>query len=105
MAREQFLLLIIGTCVINGLFSPHLLLALSISQAWYPAFLPRTPSLLFYMSSITVSTVTLILSGLPAALYERFTGQAESNSFSLGIWLVTAVSLTIPAFQNAMRMF
>ena len=105
MTREQLLLLVICACVINGLFSPQLILAVSISPAWYPPFLPRTPSLLFYMSSITVSTVTLILSGIPAALYERFSGQEESNKFSLGIWLIAAVLMALPAFENLLRLF
>lgn len=105
MTREQILLLIVGTCVISGLFSPLLLLVMSVSPAWYPAFLPRTPSLLFYMSSITVSTVTLILSGIPAAIYERFAQQKESNKFSLLIWLIAAVLISLPAFENALQLF
>ena len=48
----------------------------------------RQPGPIFYFSSLMVSTGTIILAGIPAALYERFRGLKEdSNVVSLWIWL------------------
>ena len=46
----------------------------------------------------TVSTATIILGGIPAALYERFIGAKEDSTVvSLWIWLAGTAILTIPA--------
>jgi hypothetical protein len=48
-----------------------------------------------------VSTATIILGGIPAALYERFAGTGEdSNDTSLWIWLAGTGLLTLPAAGN-----
>ena len=44
-------------------------------------------SLTLMFASLMVSTATVILGGIPAAIYERVTGASESNNVSLWIWL------------------
>ena len=47
------------------------------------------------------STGTIIVAGIPAALYERFTGVTEdSTDVSLWIWLAGTALLTLPAIGN-----
>jgi hypothetical protein len=48
-----------------------------------------------------VSTGTIILAGVPAAIYEHFAGAKEdSTEASLWIWLALTALLTLPAIGN-----
>jgi hypothetical protein len=52
-------------------------------------------------SSLVVSTATIILAGIPAALYEHFTSaRDDSTPVSLWIWLAGTGILTLPAIGN-----
>jgi hypothetical protein len=52
-------------------------------------------------SSLVVSTATIILGGIPAAIYERFVGaKDDSTTVSLWIWLAATGLLTLPAMGN-----
>ena len=45
-------------------------------------------SLFFYFAALMLSTATIILGGIPAAIYERFIGaKDDSTEASLWIWL------------------
>jgi len=94
------LVLVLGIAMLNGLFSPALLIVHLLRGIWYPWFLPASPGLLFFFSSLFVATFTLMLGGVPAALYERLSGQTSSTYASMGIWLAGVVILTIPAMAN-----
>jgi hypothetical protein len=48
-----------------------------------------------------VSTATIILGGIPAAIYEHVVGAKEdSTEASLWIWLAGTALLTLPAIGN-----
>lgn len=94
------LVLILGIAMLNGLFSPALILILALSALWYPWFLPASPSLLFFFSSLLVATFTLMIGGVPAAVFERLSGQKQPGFASMGIWLLGVLLLTAPAAVN-----
>ena len=51
-----------------------------------------------------LSTGTVILAGIPAAIYERHVGaKDDSTDTSLWIWLVGTAILAIPAAGNFLR--
>ncbi len=93
---------ILAFCVFNGMASILALrfVAALIAVTWPLEFLPREPSWLLYQSSIVVSTATLLLSGIPAALYERILKPAPDDATSLYIWLAAAGVLCLPALQS-----
>lgn len=98
MDRNHLFFALAMTCIANGVFSPFLIVVMSLWPAWYPsAILPVSTEVLFYLSSLIVSTATLLLSGIPAALFERMRGQQDSTPASVGIWLAGAAVLTLPA--------
>ena len=88
--------------MINGLFNSTLLLfALIHMQILAPALLFGSVPLTLMFASLMVSTATIILGGIPAAIYERFAGIKEDSSVvSLWIWLAGTAILTIPAIGN-----
>ncbi|MSP88015.1 MAG: hypothetical protein EXQ92_04260 [Alphaproteobacteria bacterium] len=88
--------------MINGLFNQlWLLFALLHVQILSPALLFGSAGLTLMFSSLMVSTATIILGGIPAALYERFVGaKDDSTDTSLWIWLAGTGLLTLPAAGN-----
>ncbi|MDI1344426.1 MAG: hypothetical protein PSV22_10050 [Pseudolabrys sp.] len=88
--------------MINGIFNQTaLLFALIHVQVLAPALLFGSTSLTLMFSSLMVSTATIILAGIPAALYERFAGvKDDSSPVSLWIWLAGTAILTLPALGN-----
>ena len=66
-----------------------------------PALLFGSTALTLMFSSLMVSTATIILGGIPAAIYERFIGaKDDSTVVSLWIWLAGTALLTLPAIGN-----
>ncbi|HWM49277.1 MAG TPA: hypothetical protein VNR11_20445 [Xanthobacteraceae bacterium] len=88
--------------MINGLFNQSwLLFSLVHVQILAPALLFGSTSLTLLFSSLMVSTATVILAGIPAAIYERLTGaKDDSSEASLWIWLAGTALLTLPAIGN-----
>jgi hypothetical protein len=70
-------------------------------QILAPALLFGSVALTLMFSSLMVSTATLILAGIPAAIYERIVGaKDDSTEASLWIWLAGTALLTLPAIGN-----
>jgi hypothetical protein len=95
--RQTLLLIVICTCVVNGIFSPYLNIAIPISAALLPELFPRTAEWVLFWGSIWLSSATLLFSGVPAALYERLIERDPENEISMWIWLAGAAVLTLPA--------
>jgi hypothetical protein len=90
---------IIGLAILNGIFSPLIGFVLALQGLWYPFFLPTSLPLVVMLSSLLISTLTLMLGGVPAAIYERFSGK-KSDFISGLIWLIGVALLTFPAMGN-----
>jgi len=69
--RQTIMLMLIGLCIINGIFSPYLNIAVPVSAALMPELFPRTVEWVLFWGSVLLSSATLLFSGVPAALYER----------------------------------
>ena len=102
MNRNHYFIGIAFFGMINGLFNQlWLLFALIHVQILAPALLFGSVSLTLLFSSLMVSTATIIVGGIPAAIYERFKGVTEdSDAVSLWIWLAGTALLTLPAIGN-----
>ena len=102
MERQFYFIGIAFFGMINGLFNQvWLLYALIHAQILAPALLFGSTGLTLMFASLMVSTATVILGGIPAALYERYAGITDdSNVVSLWIWLAGTACLTIPAIGN-----
>ena len=102
MPRHFYYIGIATFGMINGLFNQlWLLFALIHVQILSPALLFGSVALTLMFSSLMVSTATIIIGGIPAALYERWAGaKDDSPEVSLWIWLAGTAMLTIPAIGN-----
>jgi hypothetical protein len=91
--------------MINGLFNQlWLLFALIYTQQMAgPLFFGSVPLTLMF-ASLMVSTATIILGGIPAAIYERIKDiEGDSTEVSLWIWLAGTGLLTLPAVGNFLQ--
>jgi hypothetical protein len=105
MERNFYFIGIAFFGMVNGLFNQvALLFALIHMQVLAPALLFGSPSLTLMFSSLMVSTATIILAGIPAAIYERVIGAKDDSTVtSLWIWLAGTAILTLPAMGGFLR--
>jgi hypothetical protein len=90
--------------MINGVFNQlWLIFALLYVQPLAGPLLFGSLSLTLMFASLMVSTATIILGGIPAAIYERVTSASESNNVSLWIWLAGTAILALPAAGNFIK--
>ena len=100
LKRDVLLVATAGLAALNGLhssplFDPMLFFLHRVA----PGFL--APMLLFYFNSLLLALATLLLAGVPAALYERVRGLKTSTPVSLGIWLAATFLLSLPGLMGA----
>lgn len=102
MDRKFYFIAIAFFGMINGLFNQlWLLFAIIHMQILAPALLFGSVPLTLMFSSLMVSTATVIIGGIPAAIYERYVGiRDDSSEVSLWIWLAGTALLTLPAIGN-----
>ena len=98
MNRNFLLFTVVGISTLNGLFSPFLAIAMPISAVLMPEVFPRSVGWVLFFSSILIASATLLVSGVPAALYERFVGRGDA--FAMYVWIAGAVLLALPALRH-----
>jgi hypothetical protein len=90
--------------MVNGIpfFSPFYLPTLGYSVKLMTVPLFGSPALIAYFASLMLSTATIILAGIPAAIYERIVG-ARDDSTVTSLWIAGTAVLAIPAVGNFLR--
>jgi hypothetical protein len=87
--------------MINGIFNPFFVIVFQLSVYLMADPLFGSTAAIAYFASLMLSTATIILAGIPAALYERFIGAKDDSTVtSLWIWLAGTAILTLPAIGN-----
>jgi len=82
----------------NGVYNPALLphstgMAIVFTMGLVNAYV----SVVVFIAFVLGAILTVMLAGVPAALFERINGQPHSTRGSLAIWLGATVVLTLPA--------
>lgn len=105
MERHWYYIGIAFFAMINGIFNQAaLVFALIPMQVLAPALFFGSVPLTLMFASLMVSTATIIIAGIPAAIYERFIGaEDDSTDASLWIWLAGTGLLTLPAMGNFLQ--
>lgn len=100
MQMDVMLVATAGLSLLNGMSSSPVLFpfVILLKPLLAGSFL-ASPLVLTYLASLLASATTVLVAGVPAALYERARGLNKSNPVSVGIWLgVTAVLVGVPNF-------
>jgi hypothetical protein len=94
---------VVGVALFNGTkwspFYDPTAYVLHLNLRAYRVVSART---LYEAAMVPIAVVTLMLAGIPAALYERARGLQTSSTASIAIWLVATVLLTMPAIRRAL---
>ena len=94
---------VMAIAIVNGIFSPFVLVVFLANWFWYPHnLLPASPQIISMLSALILSTLTIMLAGVPAALYSRLSSRPGGQIEGL-IWLVGVALLTLPAVPNVLR--
>jgi hypothetical protein len=96
MTPRHLIIPTVALAILNGVLSPFLLPTFVLYPLWYPGWAPVDQTTIVTLSSLILSSVMLMVTGVPAALYERLTGRAATDLTSSLIWLVCMVIATIP---------
>jgi hypothetical protein len=99
MNREPFIFAIAAFGLLSGLFNPIMLvLAKPLADMFASGLLITGLSeLSAFFTIVFAATMTIMLGGIPAALFERITGRGETDQASLYIWLACTALLSLPA--------
>jgi len=98
MSTQPYLFAIVAFAILNGIFSPITpYVAVGALLPLSPVFFATSMPVLLFAASLLVSTLTIMLAGVPAALWERISGAEESTGVSMWIWLAGTAVLTLPA--------
>lgn len=102
MKSDGLLVGIAGLALLNGMhfspfFDPFFIVLRPIAQG----FFITSPLLMFYFTSLILSTAVLVVTGVPAAIFERVTGRKRSDAWSLGIWFGGLLMLSVPTLLNS----
>ncbi len=100
MRQDGLVVGIVGAGLINGMHSsPFFDQAFILMRPFAPTFF-LSPVLLFYFTSLFLATLTIILAGVPAALYERYAGGGKSSPRSVMIWFIGVIVLSLPTIMT-----
>jgi hypothetical protein len=98
LRNDGLLIGIAGMSLLNGMhFSPFFDPFFVLMKGLGIGFFINSPLLLFYFTSLILSTASLIVAGVPAAVFERMTGREKSDIVSMSIWFGTALLLALPS--------
>jgi hypothetical protein len=101
--RDFFVFLAVGTAILNGIFSADQFVVAAFQPFWYPWLFPRSPELIQFLSSIILSTLTLMVSGVPAGIYEKVRGVDQTDLISAIIWFLASVVIIFPTLPVILR--
>lgn len=109
MTPQSLFVATVAVCLFNSLFSPFLPVFYITTPVWLPQLFPGVSEMLivseivFYVSSLMLATTTLLLGGVPAAIYERLATGGRSTLVSNALWLASVLVLTLPAILGLAR--
>ncbi len=100
MIKTTLFLLTLILAILNGIFSPKLIAVFALQNLWHPPMLPQNFQFTFVLSTIVLVWVYLMLSAIPAALFEKCKGQTHPTKTARLIWLTTMATMTWPSLAN-----
>lgn len=101
MNLQPYVIAILAFGTVSGMFSP--VLVPNVSGALLllaPGLLVTSPHILVFLVYLVGATLTIMIGGVPAALYERATGLHETGTTSMWIWLAGTAFVSLPAIAT-----
>lgn len=102
MTPKQMYFAVLLLALFGGLLSPLKFVLLATAPTWLPALLPGVghyllfPEAMVWVASAVAVVATLLIAGVPAALYERVRGSKVPDGTAMTIWMVAVFLTMIP---------
>lgn len=96
MTPQTLFVATVAVCLFNGLISPMLPVVWHLHPVWMPEMVPATRETVFYGASLIVSTATLLLAAVPAAVAERLGLPLKG---AMMVWLGAAILLVMAGMR------
>lgn len=94
MQRDVLLVAIAGLSLLNGMSSSPVLFPIYfLLRPFLAGTFLEGDLVMTYIASFMASAITVLIAGVPAAIYERVAGLKDSNTTSLLIWLAATLVL------------
>lgn len=104
MSLQPYIIAIVAFGMLSGMFStvlvPNVTGALLLLA---PGLLVTSPQVLVFLVYLVGATLTIMIGGVPAAIYERATGARESTAVSMWIWLAGTAFISLPAITTFLK--
>jgi hypothetical protein len=98
LKQDGYILGIASFSLLNGMhFSPYFEHVVILFGPILRGFEITSPVITFYLTSLLMAVGSVMIAGIPAAIFERVTERQQSDSTSLLIWLVSIFILALPS--------
>ncbi len=101
LKQDGYIIGLASLSLINGMhFSPYFSFIAIPFGPILREYGITSPVITFYLASLIVAVGSVIVSGIPAAIFERLTGRQQTDSTSMAVWLGAIFLITIPSFMG-----
>lgn len=104
LRQDGYFLGIATLSLLNGMdFSPYFEPGMVLMRPLLFSFSISSPLLIFYFTSLFLALASVVIGGVPAAIYERVTGRQTSDGTSLLIWMIGVGVIALPSFLRLLK--
>ncbi len=102
MDRSFLFLIVVALSAVGGMTYPEEFrkLAMVLVIPIMPEVFPKSPEWIYFFAQVLIATSILLVSGVPAALYERLWEGERITNAPLLIWIGFAIVLSLPALKR-----
>lgn len=102
LKRDVLMVATAGLSLVNGMhFSPWFDPIAILMKPFIAGTFFSSPLVFLYLVSIFISAMTLLVAGVPAAIFERVKGLGETSPTSLYIWFASTLLISTHALLAA----
>lgn len=102
MDRSFLFLIVVALSTVAGMTYPEEIrkLAMVLVIPIMPEVFPKQPEWIYFFAQILIATSILLVSGVPAALYEKLWEGERTSLTPMFIWIGFAIVLALPALRR-----
>lgn len=102
MDRSILFLVVVALSAVGGMTYPEEFrkLAMVLVIPIMPEVFPKSPEWIYFFAQVLIASSILLVSGVPAALYERLWEGERASIVPMFIWIGCAILLALPALRR-----
>jgi hypothetical protein len=99
MEARHFFMIISGIALATAVLSPLLPVTFLSLRFVLPEFFWASSRVMIFVSALYAAIGIVVVSGVPAALFERIAGRPEGDDLTMMVWTVAAALLALCAWE------